>query len=119
MENITKGIDINKSSGIADLSAELIRNAFLILNVELTRLLNESISQHVFPAKWAIGSITSIPKDGSLLDPGNWRPITSLPIPSKIMERAINFQLINIFEENDYLHPRQHGFRKSTSTAIQ
>ena len=37
------------------------------------------------------------------------------------MERAIHFQLINIFEENNYLHPRQHGFRKSysTLTAIQ
>ena len=54
-------------------SKGLIRDAFLILNVELTRtrLFNESISQHVFPAKWAIGSITPIPKDGSLLDPGN------------------------------------------------
>ena len=120
VERLTKDIDIHKSSGIVDLNAELIRDAFLVLNVELTHLLNESISQQIFPSKWAIGSVTPIPKDGNLLDPGNWRPITILPIPSKIMERAIHFQLLNYFEGNNYLHPRQHGFRKSysTSTAI-
>ena len=64
--------------------------------------------------------ITPIPKEGSPLDPGNWRPITILPLPSKIMERAVHYQLVNYFEENNYFHNRQHGFRKkhSTITAI-
>ena len=109
-------MDIHKSSGICDLNSELVRDALLFLNVEFTHLLNESISQKSFPNDWALGSITPIPKDGDLSDPGNWRPITILPIPSKIMERAIHFQLINYFEENNYLHERQHGFRKSYST---
>ena len=70
--------------------------------------------------KWAIGNITPIPKEGIPLDPGNWRPITILPLPSKIMERAVHYQLVNYFEENNYFHNRQHGFRKkhSTITAI-
>ena len=120
VENITKSIDIYKSSGLADLGSELIRDAFLSLNVELTHLLNESLSQGIFPLKWAIGNITPIPKEGSPLDPGNWRPITILPLPSKIMERAVHYQLVNYFEENNYFHNRQHGFGKkhSTITAI-
>ena len=64
-----------------------------------------------------IGTITPIPKGGDSHDPGNWRPITILPLPSKIMERAVHYQLINYFEENDYLHKNQHGFRKNCSTA--
>ena len=113
VERITKNVDICKSSGILNLSSELLRDALLCLNVEFTHLLNESISQEMFPAKWAVGNITPIPKEGDQLDPGNWRPITILPLPSKIMERAVHYQLVNYFEENNYLHSRQHGFRKT------
>ena len=116
VEKLTKAVDIHKSSGISDLSTELLRDAFIVLNVELTHLLNESIIQESFPMKWAIGKITLIPKDGDPLDPGNWKPITILPLPSKIMERAIHFQLMNYFEENKYLHKNQNGFRKNCST---
>ena len=102
------------------MGSELIGDAFLSLNVEFTHLRNESLSQGIFPLKWAIGNITPIPKEGSPLDPGNWRPITILPLPSKIMERAVHYQLVNYFEENSYFHNRQHGFREkhSTITAI-
>ena len=46
--------------------------------------------------------------------------ITILSIPSKLLEKAIHYQLMNYFEENNLLNSRQHGFRKdhSTSTAI-
>ena len=116
VEKLTKSIDIYKSSGIHNIGSELVRDAFLVLNVELTHLLNESLSQEIFPLKWAVGNVTPIPKDGDLLDPGNWRPITVLPIPSKIIERAVHYQLVNYFEENNYFHNRQHGFRKKHST---
>ena len=62
-------------------------------------------------------TITPIPKGGDSHDPGNWRPIIILSLLSKIMERALHFQLINYFEENGYLHRNQHGFRKNCSTA--
>ena len=65
---------------------------------------------------WRIGSITPIPKEGNPLEPGNWRPITLLPLPSKILEKAIHYQ-VSLFLNNNN---RQHGFRPtfSTSTAI-
>ena len=54
------------------------------------------------------------------LDPGNWRPISILPLPSKLLERAIHYQIISHLDTNGYLSFNQHGFRtgKSTSTAI-
>ena len=120
VEKLVNTINIHKSSGIQDLSAELIRDAFTVLTVELTHLFNESVTQKIFPLQWAIGCVTPIPKGGDSLDPGNWRPITILPIPSKLLEKAIHYQLMNYFEENNLLNSRQHGFRKdhSTSTAI-
>ena len=51
---------------------------------------------------------------------GNWRPITILPLPSKLLEKAVHYQIISHLNDRDYLSQNQHGFRKgkSTSTAI-
>ena len=117
IEKYIRKIDICKSSGILIISSKLMKDALPVLSVELTHIINESISQRSFPDKWALGLVTPIPKGGDPYDPNNWRPITILPIPSKIMERALHYQIINYFENNNYLHHNQHGFRKNVSTA--
>ena len=55
-----------------------------------------------------------------LLSPRDWRPVSVLPMPSKIIERVVYKQLVDYFENNNLLLRNQHGFRKglSTSTAI-
>ena len=116
IEKYINKIDITKSSGIPGISTRLFKDAFRVLSVELTHIINESLDQSIFPDAWAVGTITPIPKGGDSHDPGNWRPITILPLPSKIMECAVHYQLLNFFEENGYLHKNQHGFQK---TAVQ
>ena len=61
-----------------------------------------------------------IPKEGDPLDPGNWRPITILPLPSNLLEKAIHYQIVSFLDEQELLSRNQHGFRKgkSTSSAI-
>ena len=52
-----------------------------------------------------------------LSEPGNWRPITLLPLPSKLLEKAIHFQVSLFLTNNNILDGRQHGFRSSFSTS--
>ena len=51
----------------------------------------------------------------------NYRPITVLPILSKILERFVHTQIYNHLRENNILSPQQSGFRPklSTSTALE
>ena len=120
VRKLVKEIEISKSSGIENLNSRLIKDAFTVLIPELTHLFNDSIETGIFPLSWSIGSITPIPKDGDLLEPGNWRPITILPLPSKLLEKAIHYQVITYLNDNNILDTRQHGFRPgySTSSAI-
>ena len=70
---------------------------------------------------WKVGTITPLPKGSNIsLNPGDWRPVSVLPLPSKILERIVYNQLIYYFESHGLLFGNQHGFRKgkSTSTAI-
>ena len=49
--------------------------------------------------------------------PGSYRPISILPVISKIMERILYNQLYNYLTECDLLSSAQFGFKKSHSTA--
>ena len=50
----------------------------------------------------------------------NYKPITALPILSKILERFVHSQIYNHPSENNILSPQQFGFTRklSTSTAL-
>ena len=47
---------------------------------------------------------------------GNWRPISLLPAPSKIMERIIYERIYNSLESRNVLSRHQYGFRASRGT---
>ena len=94
-----------------------VKDAFSALYVELTHLFNQSIRTGIFPREWVIGNITPIPKQGDPLDPNNWRPVTILPLPSKLLEKAVHYQLMNYFQNQNLLDERQHGFCKDFCTA--
>ena len=50
----------------------------------------------------------------------DWRPITQISLPGKLLERIIHTQLSSYLENNDILYTNQHGFRsdRSTSSAV-
>ena len=53
-------------------------------------------------------------KDKQMLN--NYRPISLLPIFSKILEKVIYHMLFNFLKTNNALFSSQYGFRKNHST---
>ena len=64
--------------------------------------------------------MTPIFKSGERNDENNFRPISVLPLVSKVMERAVQVQFLAFLTVHDLLSVYQSGFRKnhSTETAI-
>ncbi|ELU03920.1 hypothetical protein CAPTEDRAFT_140226, partial [Capitella teleta] len=62
--------------------------------------------------------VSTIFKIGSKLDAGNYRPVTMLPIVSKVIERIAHQQLFGFLSELSGLNEvrSQSGFRKAHST---
>ena len=60
--------------------------------------------------------MTPIPKCGDSTNAGNYRPISMLPIFSKIFENVVYKQLFAYLEQNNILYDHQYGFRKHKST---
>ena len=61
-------------------------------------------------------SYTNLQRSGSSDEKANYRPISVLPVLSKIFEKHIAQHLYNHLKDNELLHRLQSGFRKSFST---
>ena len=83
------------------------------LNIKaLTIIFNASMTNGVFPIAWKHSIVTPVFKKGDVYDPGNYRPISLLPIISEILERLINEQLRAFLDSHRVISAAQHGFRR-------
>ena len=85
--------------------------------VPITNIINKSLSCGTVPALCKKALITPVYKgEGDKLDPGNYRPISILPLLGKCIEYFVNKDLLEYLNSNKILNDRQFGFRKDNST---
>ena len=116
-----KDIGINKATGTDGLSVKVLRLALpLVVNI-LCDIINRAISENCFPTQWKSAVITPLYKGGDRENPSNYRPISVLPVLSKIFERHILKTLSEYLYTNNLISDSQSGFRSkhSCSTAMQ
>ena len=107
-------ISIYKSSAIKHLSARLVKDALNAVLPQFTHLLNMSLRQAKFPDAWKIATVIPIYKGGNSEDVTNYRPISLLPIPGKILETIIHAQFMTYLEHHKLINNLQHGFRQKS-----
>ena len=77
---------------------------------------NLSLSLSTFPQHCKIAKLKSQYKKGSRTEPKNFRPISSLPLLSKLIEKTIHDRVQNYCNENNIFFSFQSGFRRKHST---
>lgn len=82
----------------------------------LEHIFNDSIKNGYFPDKLKIKKIIPLHKSGSRLDITNYRPISLLPIFSKIFEQATLTRMKKFLDKNKIIFEHQYGFQKGKST---
>ena len=101
-----------KATGKDGISVAMLKKTLpFTLNV-LTDILNRLLCDGVFPSCWKSARVTPIFKGGSVEDPSDFRPISILPVLSKLFEKHINLHLLSHMTENKILADTQTGFRK-------
>ena len=81
-------------------------------------LYNISLVKAVFPDILKIARINPAHKSGPLDVIDNYRPISSLPLFSKIFERLTLDRMENFISRQNILTPCQFGFRRGRSTTL-
>ena len=84
IRTLSKQIDITKPSGVPHVSSTVMKDTMLSCTDIFHHLFEYSIMSGTFPSDWNNATITPLPKSGNLKEVSNWRPISILPIPSKI-----------------------------------
>ena len=87
-----------------------------IIKIPLAHAFNLSLQQGFVPWELKIGKITPIFKSGKKGNLSNYRPISVLPVLSKVLEKIVNTRLVSFLDRFNLLYPLQFGFRKTYST---
>ena len=95
------------------LSNKLLKIATPAIIESLKKLINICIAHGVFPTVWKEAKVTPLHKNGVKSDKSNYRPISVLPLISKVLEHHLH-RAIHTFLKNDNLFRRQY----STETAL-
>ena len=111
-------LDTKNAPGSDRISCYLIKLTRDIIVPVLCNLFNTCMSVCIFPDVFKIAEVKSLFKGGDKRVRGNYRPISLLPLFSKLFEKVIAKRLRSYFEANNILTYHQFGFRKSHSTEL-
>ena len=121
MSIVRSRIKDKKSAGYDEVSGSLIRKVIEPLAGVLSYIINLSFVQGKFPEALKINKIIPILKKGDDRLVENYRPVSLIPVFSKVLEYAFLSRLEPFLEKNNILTSCQFGFRRNCSTmsAIQ
>ena len=88
----------------------------IIITKCLTHIFNFSIRCERYPKDWKHALVTPIHKGGDKCSTSNYRPISILPIVSKILERWVHSAVYTYLKENNLIPSCQSEFRPLHST---
>ena len=117
---VIKHLNNTRSTGVDNISLKYIRDGLFSIAYYITCIINTSLVTGIVPTVWKHALVIPLHKEGDVNDVNNYRPISKLPILSKVLEKIVTMQLVNYLESNNLLSNSQHGFRPrlSTETAL-
>ena len=115
IKDLLKNLDIKKASGIDTIPPKLVKLSADFLTPLLTKAINTSIAQNVFPENTKTASVIPLDKGKpNKNEISNFRPVSVLNTFSKIYERVIKDQIVCGMEK--YFSPFLSAYRKNYSS---
>lgn len=118
--NEIKRLRLKKAPGYDLITGEVLKNLPRKAIVKLTTLINATFRLKSVPDLWKVAEVIMIPKPGKPPhETTSYRPISLLPIMSKLFEKLLLKRLKPIIEERNLIPDYQFGFREKHSTIDQ
>ncbi|GFX76084.1 probable RNA-directed DNA polymerase from transposon X-element [Trichonephila clavipes] len=117
---IIKKIKIKKCPGRDGITNKMLKKLPRLTIFKITNIINNMLTLRYFLISWKTAVVIPILKPGknsALAE--SYRPISLLPVLSKLAEKVILARLNDHLERENILIPEQHGFRPRLSTSHQ
>ena len=105
-----RSISVSKATGMDDIPAKLLKIANVYISSSLAHICNVSLKKDKVPDEWKVAKVTPFYKGGDKDDLNNFRPISILPIISRILERSVHNQLCAYLQDRNILSSEQSDF---------
>lgn len=117
-EEISKLIKLLKNStpGFDDLPSSAIKAVEQFIVEPLAHIFNLSFLTGIVPNQTKIANVVPIFKGGNKQIFSNYRPVSILPVLSKLLEKLMYTRILNYLNSNSILYNYQFGFRQNHST---
>lgn len=117
---INTKINPKKAPGYDLITGQVLKHLPRKTLVKLTQIINASIKLRYVPQLWKLAEVIMILKPGKPPEElTSYRPISLLPVLSKLFEKVLHKRLIKIVEERNLIPKHQFGFRHKHSTIDQ
>lgn len=113
---VVKGFSNSKSMDFYCLSNYVVKRTIDVIKHPLSFILSRCLEAGYFSDLLKISKVVPIYKKGNKQLPQNYRPVSIVPIFSKIIESLMHNQLYSYFENHNLLSKSQFGFRVGRST---
>ena len=111
LKNIISGLK-PKTSGIDEIPAKVLKSTPENILHALSHVFNLSLINGEYIENFKVAKVISIFKKGCVHEVKNYRPISLLPVMSKILEKLIYRQLVSFLNQKNFFHKYQFGFHK-------
>lgn len=116
IEIIIKKLKPKRTQDIYGLDTIIIKKVASAILSPLCNIINACFCQGIFPDRMKTARVVPVHKKGDEKVMNNYRPISILPVFSKILEKLIGIRILNFLNENKYFTKAQYGFREQRST---
>ena len=116
MDDITQAVKSieHNAAGVDGLNIKAFKAVAAYLLPVILYVITLSVQKGVFPDKLKRAKAIS-PHEGAIKDSSNWRPISILPLFSKIYEKVVYKKIYEYMNSVGFLSNSQFGFRKCHS----
>ena len=114
IEKEINNINPKKATTSNSIPLKIFKKSAKVSASVLHKLFNYSIKKSDFPQNLKLANITPVYKKNDPLDKTNYRPVSVLPVVSKIFERIMQKQINNFIVS--FLSPYLCGYRKGFNT---
>ena len=109
-------LDEKKAAGLDNLSSKFLKDGATALAKPISQSCNLSIKYSIFASDCKIAKLKPLFQKSLKTDPKNYRPISLLPLLSKIIEKVVHDQTLRFLQKNDIIYRYQSDFRKFFSS---
>ena len=115
-----KALKMKKAPGFDLITPQILKELPKQALKFLTKIMNASLKLKYVPAAWKVADVIMIAKPGKPLNEAkSYRPISLLPIMSKLFEKLFLRRLKPIIDNKNLIPNHQFGFRSKHATTDQ